>query len=261
MFDGNAVQHMVTLGEPSCRRLQTPRRPCKAAAAPLLTIKRQGDQVASLMVQQHQLCMLSRPASGLRRRRDIDRDPRAREAVAHAVARVKGGDRDALRFIYSAYADNVFGYVCSIVKDEHDAEDITQQVFLKLITVIDKYERRTMPFSAWILRVAHNAAIDHLRASRTVPCEEVRAPDDAWDDSGLEPGRSFRHAMGALPEDQRKVVYLRHVMGFSPGEIASSLGRSENAVHGLHHRGRRALQQELAALGEGPMTAARARAC
>ena len=76
---------------------------------------------------------------------------------------------DALRFLYLRYADNVYGYVCSIVRDEHEAEDVTQQIFAKLLTTLDRYEPRQVPFSAWILRVAHNAAIDHVRARRPVP--------------------------------------------------------------------------------------------
>ena len=67
---------------------------------------------------------------------------------------------------------------------------------------------------------------------------------------------ALREALATLPEDQRQVVVLRHVVGLTPGEIADRLGRTENAVHGLHHRGRRALQQELRQLECGPVTVA-----
>lgn len=75
--------------------------------------------------------------------------------VARAVARAKEGDREAVRFLYLRYADNVYGYVRSIVRDDYEAEDVTQHVFAKLITVVGKYEARAVPFSAWILRLAH----------------------------------------------------------------------------------------------------------
>jgi RNA polymerase sigma-70 factor (ECF subfamily) len=192
-------------------------------------------------------------APGFRRKRTLDAPT---ERVARAVLRAKQGDRDALRFLYATYADNVFGYVCSIVRDEHEAEDVTQHVFMKLMTVIGRYERRTMPFSAWILRVAHNAAIDHLRTRRPVPCDEVRGADDAGDDIGLDRGRSLRVALDELPDDQRKVVVMRHVVGLSPGEIARELGKTEHAVHGLHHRGRRALRDALHRLDSAPTTLA-----
>ena len=99
-----------------------------------------------------------------------------------AVARAKDGDADALRYLYLRYADNVYGYVCSIVRDEYEAEDVTQHIFAKLLTAIHRYEPRVVPFSAWILRVAHNAAIDHVRTRRPVPIEEV-LPPDAVDDA------------------------------------------------------------------------------
>lgn len=190
-----------------------------------------------------------------RRKRTLDdHDAASRVIVSRAVARAKAGDRDALRVLYVTFADNVYGYVCSILRDEHDAEDVTQHVFLKLMAVIGRYEQRAMPFSAWILRVAHNAAIDHMRARRLVPCEEVRGADDACDEVGLECLRSLQAALGDLPEDQRRVVVLRHVLGMSPSEIAERIGRSENAVHGLHHRGRRAMRESLSRLESAPTT-------
>src|SRR3954451_21410515 len=101
--------------------------------------------------------------------------------VMRAVRHAKAGDIDALHYIYARYADSVLGYVRSIVSDHHEAEDVTQNVFAKLITAIRKYERRNVPFSAWILRVARNAALDYVRARRAVPFEEVRTSDEGQD--------------------------------------------------------------------------------
>ncbi len=85
--------------------------------------------------------------------------------VSRAVKRAQAGDRQALGFLYARYADNVYGYVRSIVHDHHEAEDITQHVFAKLIGVIGSYEQRDVPFSTWILRVARNVTIDHIRST------------------------------------------------------------------------------------------------
>ena len=74
-----------------------------------------------------------------------------------AVARAKQGDQRALHFLYVTYSDNVYGYVCSIVRDQHAAEDVTQQVFAKLITVISKYDDRR----GAVLRVAAAARTQH----------------------------------------------------------------------------------------------------
>jgi RNA polymerase sigma-70 factor (ECF subfamily) len=135
--------------------------------------------------------------------------------------------------------------VNSMVRDYYEAEDITHNVFAKLMTAIAKYEERAVPFTAWIMRVARNAALDHLRARRAVPTEEVRIAETAEADSGLERGLDIREALQELPEDQREVLVLRHVVGLSPGEIAGALEKTESSVHGLHHRGRRALQGAL----------------
>lgn len=183
-------------------------------------------------------------------------DPGNTRLVARAVRRAQEGDNDALAFIYARYADSVYGYVRSIVQDQHEAEDITQHVFAKLIDVIGKYEQREVPFFAWILRVARNVAVDHLRRRRAIPVEEVR-PTGVHEDHqlGRVRMRELQEALSTLPQEQREVLFLRHFAGLSPTEIAQRTGRTEGSVHGLHHRGRRALTLELTNRGAAPATA------
>jgi RNA polymerase sigma-70 factor (ECF subfamily) len=178
--------------------------------------------------------------------------------VQQAVARAKQGDAEGLHFLYVRYAIDVHRYVASIVHDHHEAEDITQNIFVKLMTRISKYEERAVPFGAWIMRVARNAALDHMRARRAIPTEEVRVTDPGRPET--EPGRSndLRHALEQLPDDQREVLILRHVVGLSPVEIASTLDKTESSVHGLHHRGRRTLRAKLVELDAAPIVARRA---
>ena len=173
--------------------------------------------------------------------------------TATAVASARAGRADGLRALYTRYSDNVYGYVLSIVGDSHEAEDVTQQVFSKLPAALARYEPRgTLPFSAWILRVARNAALDNRRRLRAVPCEQVWGPDTRHDETGYERRVALREALVRVPVDQREVLLLRHLVGLSPGEIADRLGKSESAVHGLHHRGRRTLRHELIALDSAP---------
>ena len=194
-------------------------------------------------------------SGGFRQRTSLQDEKGSDARLLKAVLRAKEGDRDALRFLYVRYADNIYGYVRSILRDEHAAEDITQDVFAKLPTALARYEPRSVPFAAWILRVARNLALDHIRAVRAIPCEEVRPVDSVADDYSFERSRALQDALDALPPDQRQVLILRHVAGLSPGEIARSLGKTEGSIHGLHHRGRRTLQRELSELGAGPVTA------
>ncbi len=193
-------------------------------------------------------------AGHFRRSTSLDESDTCHRRVALAVARAKQGDREALRYLYVQYADNVFSYVASILRDEHEAEDVTQHVFAKLMTVLPKYEPREVPFTSWLLRLAHNAALDHRRRRLPTPTEEVRSPDERAAGSRTENVQMISHALAALSEDQRTVVVLRHVVGLTPVEIAQRLGRSEHSIHGLHHRGRRALQSHLRELECAPMT-------
>jgi RNA polymerase sigma-70 factor (ECF subfamily) len=190
---------------------------------------------------------------GFRSRSTLDESPEARQKTQLAVARAKEGDQDALRYLYVSYSHNIYGYVRSIVRDEHEAEDVTQHVFAKLMTTLVKYDDRGVPFFAWLLRLARNVAIDHLRANRLTPTENVLDPDAG---SGTDPdcAETVRAALATLPDEQREVVILRHVVGLTPGEIADRMGRTEGSIHGLHHRGRRALQRELARLESTPCT-------
>lgn len=191
---------------------------------------------------------------GFRSSTTLDESPSAAREVRLAIARAKEGDRGAVHFLYVRYSNNVYGYVRSIVHDEREAEDLTQHVFLKLVTVIVKYDDRGVPFSGWLLRMARNVALDHLRRRQPTPTEEVFAADSHVDDGAHDRARDFHSALASLPEEQREVVIMRHVVGLSPREIADQLGRSESSIHGLHHRGRRALQKELLRLGSAPAT-------
>jgi RNA polymerase sigma-70 factor (ECF subfamily) len=175
--------------------------------------------------------------------------------VAAAVARARLGDPDAHRWLYERFAADVCHFVRTIVRDEHEAQDVTQLVFERLLHRLDRYEPRETPFVAWLLRVARNAALDHVRARRTVPCEQVRRQDACSDDGARDRPRELRDALQALPVEQRQVIVLRHLLGLSPVEIAARMGRSEASIHGLHHRGRAAMKIELERRDLCPVTA------
>ncbi len=171
--------------------------------------------------------------------------------VAAATDRARDGDDDALRLLYLLYADNVFGYVLSIVHDEHDAEDITSEVFARLPRALTHYRVSATPFVAWLLRVARNAALDYLRAQRSVPLAEVPA-SARTELHAHERLDDLRAALEALPADQRQVMVLRLIAGLTPAEVAERIGRSIDAVHALQHRARRKLREELTQAGWAP---------
>src|SRR3954469_8694325 len=175
--------------------------------------------------------------------------------LSRVIARAKQGDSNAIHWLYVNYSDNVYGYARSILRDEHEAEAIRQQVFTRLITSIGRYQERSVPFSAWLLRVTHNLAIDHLRRRRPILCDEARAVEEHAEERGHDLSDALTEALSELPDIQRDVIVLRHVAGYSPSEIATRLGKSEDSIHGLHHRGRRALALALKRLDAVPVTA------
>jgi RNA polymerase sigma-70 factor (ECF subfamily) len=189
---------------------------------------------------------------GSREREDHDLEHRAIRAA-------KAGDWDALDYLYSRHADDVLKFVQSIVRNRHDAEDVTQDVFTKLMRAIQKYEEREVPFAAWITRVARNAALDHVRSRRQIPVEEVRISENGHEQESFDRLYAFKRALAALPESQRQVLVLRHIGGLSPNEIAERLGKTEASIQGLHHRGRAALKLSLHELGASPVTSPSAR--
>jgi RNA polymerase sigma-70 factor, ECF subfamily len=217
----------------------------------LLLMKNHSMQAASTHPERH---LEAVPSAGFQLQRKVDRDQDA--TVNRAVIAAKTGDGNAVRFLYVHFKDNIYSYVLSIVREPHEAEDVTQQVFMKLMSSIGKYEPRSVPFTAWILRVARNVAIDHLRQRRSISCEQVFEPSSQRDDSDRDCRWGLESALKELPEEQREVVVLRHLVGLTPGEIAERMGRSESSIHGLHHRGRRALKQALIEIDCAPAAGA-----
>ena len=119
---------------------------------------------------------------------------RRRESSAYVrrlVALAKQGDGRAFEELYLLYVDRVYNYLHLSVGNRHDAEDLTNQTFIKMLESIDRFVWRQAPFSAWLFRIAHNLAMDHFRAGRRWQPEET--PPEAAD--SLEPFvRDRRHA-------------------------------------------------------------------
>ena len=174
------------------------------------------------------------------------------DLARRAAVRACAGDKEALRFLYLRYSDAVFTHLCRVLGDEHAAEDVTQTLFSRLAMRLQRYRAGEAPLGVWIRRVAHNLAIDHLRAQRLVPRDEIHDAGASCEDVAPERREALREALRTLPEDQREVVVLRLIVGMSASEVGERLGRSEPAVHALQHKGRRQLRNELVRLDAAP---------
>jgi RNA polymerase sigma-70 factor (ECF subfamily) len=161
-------------------------------------------------------------------------------------------DRDALEELYLIHFDRIYSYLHVTVGNRHDAEDLTTQTFLKMLEAIGRFRWGTAPFSAWLFRIAHNLAMDHFRASKRWQLEE-EVPEPEPDESTSAEARAFdsldRKSMldliDELSNEQQQVLTLKFVFGFSNGEAATILDKTEGAVKSLQHRALVTLHKKL----------------
>ncbi|MDX6504170.1 MAG: hypothetical protein QOE29_1295 [Gaiellaceae bacterium] len=183
----------------------------------------------------------------------VARSPRDdQDEVRKLVERAQAGDRDALEELYLLHFDRIYSYLHMSVGNRHDAEDLTTLTFLKMLESIKRFRWQSVPFSAWLFRIAHNLAMDHFRAAKRVqPEEEVPEPIGSEQLSAeVEAMRSIgRQSMLQMIEDlspeQQQVLTLKFVFSFGNAEVASILGKTEGAVKSLQHRALASLQKKL----------------
>jgi RNA polymerase sigma-70 factor, ECF subfamily len=178
-----------------------------------------------------------------------------KQSAAHVrrlVDRAKQGDRSALEELYLIHFDRIYSYLHMSVGNRHDAEDLTNQTFVKMLESIDRFEWRQVPLSAWLFRIAHNLAMDHFRAGRRwQPEEEPPEPLDehaSADEEALHSiGRqSLMSMIEGLSADQQQVLMLKFAFDFANGDVAAILGKTEGAIKSLQHRALASLQRQLA---------------
>lgn len=170
------------------------------------------------------------------------------------VARAARGDSTAFAELYEQCAPGVRRYVGGIVWDRWDADDVTQEVFVKIFLGLSQYDPSRASFSAWMLRIARNAAIDHLRRSRSRPALAQVDEHVAEDETGAQSVESLRDALHGLSQNEREVLMLRALGGLTPPELAGRLNRTRGSVNTLYYRARIAACKALAADAAGPST-------
>lgn len=175
----------------------------------------------------------------------------ALEADRRLLGRVADGDQRAFAELSSKHLGAIVTYATRITKNRSDAEDVAQETFLRAWQSAHRYEARS-PAIAWLLTIAHNAAIDRLRKRGAAPVEldDARdpAPDSTKPSELLEKKDELARleaALDALPDRQRQALLLAHEQGLRPPEVAEVLGVTLEAVESLLSRGRRALKQAL----------------
>ena len=172
--------------------------------------------------------------------------------VRELVERAKRGDRDALEELYLLHFDRIYSYLHMSVGNRHDAEDLTTQTFLKMLEAIGRFEWKSVPFSAWLFRIAHNLAMDFFRAGKREQLEEEVPEPPGSEEASAEfhalhsIGRSsMLDLIADLSPEQRQVLTLKFVFNFANGDVAEILGKTEGAVKSLQHRALATLQKHV----------------
>lgn len=167
------------------------------------------------------------------------------------VMRAQRGDSAALAALYDQHHRLIYGYLRARLGDRQAVEDLTGEVFQRMLTGLAGYRPQGLPFRAWLVRIAHNLLVDHYRrAGRGLVVE--------WDErlpaAGPDPTHEAEHnltlervyrALAGLDDQQREAVSLRFLSGLSLRETALALGKTENAVKALQRRGLAALRLAL----------------
>lgn len=179
------------------------------------------------------------------------------EQIQGLVERAQAGDAGAFGELYERLAPKVYSYLYYHLNGHTPlAEDLTEEVFVKVLEKLGRYQNRGLPFSAWLFRIAHNHLIDYLRAQPKLglgSIEECRGVPERRAEQSLEltlTHAELARALGHLTEDQRRVVVLRFLQGMSTAETARVLGKTEDAVKKLQARGLQMLRKSLEAAAE-----------
>ncbi len=171
-------------------------------------------------------------------------------AMDRLVARAQGGDVEAVGALYDKHHGTIFRYLRLRTSDQQAAEDLTGEVFIRMLQAL---QQTGLPFRAWLFRIARNLLVDHYRKPadrRAIAIEEAEAPREP----GSEPDRALdtkltlerlSRELSTIDATQRDVVVLRFLSGLSIRETAKVLGKTEAAVKALQHRGLRALRKGL----------------
>jgi RNA polymerase sigma-70 factor (ECF subfamily) len=182
--------------------------------------------------------------------------------TSRLVTRIQAGDREGFAELYLRYFDRVYGYVTMVLRDRHEAEDVTQQVFVQVLESLPGYERRRQPFRAWLFVLVRNLMVDELRKRnrldvvepRTLERERERIENGDPDLSALGwiTDRDLMLFIERLPVQHRQVLLLRYMLDLTSREVAAILGRSPADVRKIQERALRFLNKRLAALGREP---------
>jgi len=164
--------------------------------------------------------------------------------------RAREYDQAAIAEIYDRYSLRIYNYIYHRLGNAHLAEDLTANVFLRMLEAIRSSRAWQTSFSGWLYRIAHNLVVDYFRAGQQdeVPLEEWPIPSREHPADIAERSltqQRLRSAVGQLTGEQNLVITLKFLEGMSNAEVARVLGKSEGAVKSLQFRALASLRRMI----------------
>jgi RNA polymerase sigma-70 factor, ECF subfamily len=165
------------------------------------------------------------------------------QSITHLIVKAKQGDTNAVGELYECHRLNVYRYLYYRTGDTQVADDLTSEVFLRMIRSLPGYQLQEASFLAWLFQIAHNLLYDHFRKANIR--NHVHLEENYMEDP-LNPRTrpiertlnnvTLQKALEKLSGDQRDVIVLRFITGMPIAQVASTLHKSEDAVKGLQRR-------------------------
>jgi RNA polymerase sigma-70 factor (ECF subfamily) len=161
------------------------------------------------------------------------------------VDAARAGDQHAVGLLYDAYVTRVYRFAYGRLGSREDAEDVTAEVFIKVVDGLHRFAwRENVPFGAWLFRIARNEVVSHLRKARARPLTRpiddalpLAEEDTASDESARADAiREIKRVTAELSPAQREVIEFRFGAGLSVAETAHALNKTENNVKVLQHK-------------------------
>jgi len=179
--------------------------------------------------------------------------PRANDDTP-LVLRAIGRDQEAFGELYDRHAVRVYRHIYYMVGNATEAEDLTAQAFMKAWEAIERYQIRGAPFVSWLLRIAHNLGVSHLRSRKEtseihegiVDTKSRRDPESAYQQTAEE--ELVREAIMHLRDEQRQVIILRFIEDLDYREVADIIGKSVAAIRVIQHRALNSLRKQMKVL-------------
>ena len=171
-------------------------------------------------------------------------------ATADLVRRAQAGDKEAVGELYRQQLPAIYRYVYFRVQDQAAAEDLTAEIFMRMLEALPKYEDRGLPFAAWLYRIAHDRVVDYHRRTalrQTLSLEEPIVSDADTEATAMRSNEAeaLYAALDLLTDEQRLVLQLRFFEGLDVDETARIVGKTPGAVKALQFRAIRQLAQRL----------------